>query len=292
MLLYGAARVGIGIHDLFFNAVAGFYLASFGLSNAVIGFLANERSFIGSFLQPVTGALSDRARTPWGRRKPFMILLLPVAAGFLILMSRPATPLVVAVFVLGPVLLGMAVIAYEVLLPDTVVEAQRGLVNGVNRALGFLGGIAFLVLAAQVWEEFPWSVFLSVAAALTLGLLVTLLGVAEPGAPEQQEFAPLKWRPSQYLRSVMQYRDASVYIGAQFCYWLGIGGITPFITRFGHEELGIPQNETFILLLAVMVSTLVAAIPAGWLGDYLGKKLVMSWGLACFAVFVLSLIHI
>jgi len=148
MLLYGAARAGIGIHDLFYNAVAGFYLTAFGLSNAVIGFLANERSFAGSFLQPVTGAISDRVRTPWGRRKPFMLLLLPVAAGFLVFISRPATPLVALIFVLGPVLLGMAVTAYEVLLPDTMVENQRGLASGVNRALGFLGGIVFLIVAA------------------------------------------------------------------------------------------------------------------------------------------------
>jgi len=288
MLLYGAARGGIGVHDIFFNAVAGFYLSGYGLSNAVIGFLANERSFVGSFLQPVTGALSDRARTRWGRRKPFMLLLLPVAVGFLLLMAHPPTPIVVAVFVLGPLLLGMGVIAYEVLLPDTVVEEQRGLANGVNRALGFVGGIIFLILAAQAWQSQQWLVFLFVAAALTLGLAVTLFGVREPPPPVTLANMPLRWRPSQYLSSVFQYRDATIYILAYFFFWLGLGGITPFVTRFANEDLDVPQNETFILLLAAMVSTLVAAVPAGWLGDRLGKKLVMSWGLALFSVFVLA----
>ena len=82
MLLYGATRVGVGIHDTFFNAVAGFYLAGFGLSNAAIGFLANERSLIGSVLQPVTGAWSDRLRTRWGRRRPLMIASAILGAPF------------------------------------------------------------------------------------------------------------------------------------------------------------------------------------------------------------------
>jgi hypothetical protein len=47
MFRYGAARFGMGMHDVFFNAVAGFFLASYGLPNVAIGFLANERSAIG-----------------------------------------------------------------------------------------------------------------------------------------------------------------------------------------------------------------------------------------------------
>jgi len=69
MIIYGAARFGIGIHDIFFNAVAGLYLASYGLPNVAIGFLANERSFIGSVLQPLGGAgpsCSSSSPQSWG----------------------------------------------------------------------------------------------------------------------------------------------------------------------------------------------------------------------------------
>ena len=75
---------------------------------------------------------------------------------------------------------------------------------------------------------------------------------------------------------------------AYFSYWVGIGGVTPFITRFAHEELGIPQQETFILLLLVMFGTLFAVWPAGWLGDRIGKKRVSQWGLFFFAIIALA----
>ena len=285
MIIYGAARFGIGIHDIFFNAVAGLYLASYGLPNVAIGFLANERSFIGSVLQPLAGAASDRLRSPIGRRKPFMFLIIPAILGFLLLMHRPQVWLAVLIFVLAPFFLGLAVTAYEVLLPDCVLPRQRGTVNGVNRALGYVGGMGFLVLAFMFWEEAPWAIFLLVAVGLGVGFLTTMVLVQEPPAP--QEEAPVSFQPLAYIRDILSFREAAKYVASYFFFWVGIGGVTPFITRFGHQELGIPENETFLLLLAVMVSTLISAVPAGWLGDKVGKKRVSLWGLLAFGLIIL-----
>lgn len=286
-LIYGAARVGIGIHDIFFNAVAGFFLAGYGLPNSVIGFLANERSFVGSVLQPLAGAWSDRLQTRWGRRRPFMLLIVPAALGFVVLATYPPLPIVVLIFVLGPILLGIGATAYEVLLPDLVAEEQRGTVNGMNRALAFAGGIVLLVLAAQVWDDQPWLVFLLVAASLLAGLLITVVGIHEAPVASAQGAPPVRFRPRAYFAQILSYRPAAWYVLAYFVYWFGIGGITPFITRFGHQELGIPESETFILLLSLMIATLVAVGPSGWLGDKVGKKRVTQWGLGIFAVVIL-----
>ncbi len=325
MLAYSAARIGVGVHDMFFNAVAGFYLASYGLPNVAIGFLPNQRSFLGSLLQPVAGAVSDRIRTPIGRRKPFLLLIALVVPGFLLLMGRSETWFMVIIFILGPVFLSLAVVAYEVLLPDCVVPDQRGTANGVARALGFAGAIGLVLFAFLFWQTHPWAVFLLVAAALALGFLVTGLLVREPPAladslrpeatgsvgrglvPRRPHGRPpgdseLRTQnsehdsrpttqdsgPFSYVRGLLQYRAASRYVASYFLYWAGIGGVTPFITRFGHEELGIPQNETFLLMVAVLVTTFIAAAPAGWLGDRLGKKPVMSWGVLAFGLLILA----
>ncbi|HLB29470.1 MAG TPA: MFS transporter, partial [Dehalococcoidia bacterium] len=130
MLNYSAARVGIGIHDIFYNSMANLLLHdTYGLSNALSGFLSNERSFIGSVLQPVIGGMSDRTSTPWGRRRPFIALSVPITIlGFLLLMAYPPTWLVVLLFILGPLFLSLAVIPYQALLPDSVMPEQRGTV--------------------------------------------------------------------------------------------------------------------------------------------------------------------
>ncbi len=288
MLLYSVARAGVGVHDTFFNAAAGLFLASYGLPNVVIGFLANERSFVGGVLNPIAGSVSDRLRWRFGRRKPFMLCIIPVVLGFLILMNRPDTWLTVTIFLIGPIFLGVAVTAYEVLLPDNVVSAQRGLVNGVNRACAFLAGMGLLLLSSALWEDAPWGIFLAVAVGLGLGFLITFLTVQEGPTPEGEDGGSLKFRPLDYLRDLLAMREATKYVVSYLFFWMGIGGVTPFITRFGHEDLGIPENETFLLLLAVFVSTLVAVVPAGWLGDKLGKMRVSVWGLLVFGLIIIA----
>jgi Na+/melibiose symporter-like transporter len=288
MLAYGAARLGIGVHDIFFNAVAGFYLGNHGLSYMAVGFLANERSFLGSLLQPAFGAISDRIRTPIGRRRPFMLLGAPVAVlCFLLLALNPPTWAVVVIFIVGPFFLGIAVTPYLALLPDNVVPEQRGAVSGVNVLLAFVGGVGLLLAASRLWEGHPQLIFLIVAATLAVGFAITLRLVDEPPVPAAEApSGPLRLRPSEYLRDILGFREAAKYMACYFFFWVGMGGITPFITRFGHEEIGIPEGETFILLLAVMLSTLAFATPAGWAGDRFGKKPVTLVALLAFSLLI------
>lgn len=286
-LLYAAARVGIGAHDVFFNSIAGFFLAGYGLSNMAIGFLANERSLFGSLLQPFAGAWSDRLTGRWGRRKPFMLLLIPVALGFVVLATAPPLPVMLVVFVLGPVAMGIGATAYEVLMPDIVREDQRGTVNGINRALMFVAAIILLWLASAVWQESPWIVFLLVAVTLVVGMVITMVGIEEPPPPAQLE-PPMAFHLAEYFRELFRLKAAVWLVVAYFVYWFGMGGITPFITRFANSELGIPQGETLILLLPAMFGTLFAVTPAGWLGDRFGKKLITQWGILGFGLIILA----
>jgi MFS-type transporter involved in bile tolerance (Atg22 family) len=287
MLGYGAARFGIGVHDIFFNSMAGLFLAGYGLPNWAIGFLSNERSFIGSPLLPVFGAFSDRIRSPLGRRKPFMAIGgLAAVIGFLLLAQRPPVWAAVTVLLLVPIMIGLAATAYQSLLGDVVVPEQRGAANGVNVVMGMAGGVGLLLLGSRIWEDQQPLVFVIIAACLALGFAITILTIAEP-VPGPVPPSGLSWRPSSYLRGILAHHEAVKYVVCYFFFWFGIGGVTPFLTRFGHEELGVPENETFILLIAVVFATLAFAAPAGWLGDRFGKKRVMLIGLIAFGALII-----
>jgi MFS family permease len=287
MLGYGAGRFGIGVHDIFFNSMAGLFLAGYGLPNWLIGFLSNERSFIGSPLLPAFGAISDRIRSPLGRRKPFLAIGGVLAAlGFVVLAAHPPVWVVVAILLIGPILIGLAATAYQSLMGDIVTPEQRGTVSGVNVLVGMAGGVGLLFLGNRLWDDYQPLVFFLIAASLIVGVAITVLAIAEPPAmPESRD--RMVWRPSSYLRGVLEHREATKYVLSYFFFWFGIGGITPFLTRFGHQELGVPENETFILLIAVVLASLAFAAPAGWLGDRFGKKRVMLVGLVAFGVLII-----
>jgi Na+/melibiose symporter-like transporter len=60
-------------------------LEQLGLASLVIGFIMTWDNIINMFLQPWVGARSDRTRTRFGQRKPWLMWGAPIAALFFLL---------------------------------------------------------------------------------------------------------------------------------------------------------------------------------------------------------------
>ena len=71
MLSYAAASLGTGAFYAFNNAALPLFLRPLTGSDVLIGLLSSTRSVEGAVIQPLVGSLSDRLRTPLGRRRPF-----------------------------------------------------------------------------------------------------------------------------------------------------------------------------------------------------------------------------
>src|SRR5262249_36632000 len=84
MLLYSTGSVGTGAFYAFNNFVLPPILKSFGASDLLIGLLSSTRSIEGAVIQPTVGALSDRLWTPVGRRRPFLLVGIPLSAAFFV----------------------------------------------------------------------------------------------------------------------------------------------------------------------------------------------------------------
>ncbi len=52
----------------------------FGLNPAITGIVMSLDNMAGLLILPYIGALSDRTRTRWGRRMPYLIVGIPIAA--------------------------------------------------------------------------------------------------------------------------------------------------------------------------------------------------------------------
>src|SRR5579859_6063704 len=84
MLLYAAGSIGTGAFYAFNNFVLPSVLKAFGAPDLLIGLLSSTRSIEGAVIQPTVGALSDRIWTRFGRRRPFMIVGIPLSAVFFV----------------------------------------------------------------------------------------------------------------------------------------------------------------------------------------------------------------
>src|SRR2546423_5242235 len=125
-LLFSVANVGSNLVFALFNFAIPLYLKSYGLPAALIGLLANERSLVGGFIQPLVGALSDRTRTPLGRRRPFFLVGVPLtAASLLVLAQHPPTWLVLSIIPFFAFFLAVANDPYPALLAGITPAEQR-----------------------------------------------------------------------------------------------------------------------------------------------------------------------
>src|ERR1700687_2760317 len=84
MLLYAAGSIGTGAFYAFNNFVLPPILKSFGAPDLLIGLLSRTRSSEGAVFQPTVGALSDRVWTRFGRRRPFILIGVPLSAAFFV----------------------------------------------------------------------------------------------------------------------------------------------------------------------------------------------------------------
>src|SRR3954451_4417364 len=84
MLLYAAGSIGTGAFYAFNNFVLPPILKAFGAPDLLIGLLSSTRSIAGAVIQTTIGALSDRVWTRFGRRRPFLLIGIPLSALFFV----------------------------------------------------------------------------------------------------------------------------------------------------------------------------------------------------------------
>jgi maltose/moltooligosaccharide transporter len=282
---YSVANLGASVVYGMFNTAMPLYLATYRIPEWLVGLLANERSFVGAFVQPVIGRISDRTRSPLGRRRPFFLVGVPLmAASIMLLSTYPDFWVMLLLMTIGSFFLAVAMDPYIALMSDLFPERHRGRVGGLLGLTTALGIIIFAIMASFLWEDNPTLVFAITVGILVLTFAFTFFTVKEPPAPPRDETPKKRPQPMVYFRELLTHREASKYVGTLALYWLGAGGATPFVTLFGRNALGASDSEVFILPLAFVVTSAIFAVPAGILADRIGKKQVMTAGLLIYGL--------
>jgi GPH family glycoside/pentoside/hexuronide:cation symporter len=92
-LFYGAGGAVYAVKEAAYTMfVLLFYTQVMGLNGSLTGLIIALSLVFDAITDPLVGTLSDRLRSPWGRRHPFMVLsILPLGLGFVGLFAPPQT---------------------------------------------------------------------------------------------------------------------------------------------------------------------------------------------------------
>ncbi|WP_456277518.1 SLC45 family MFS transporter [Bacillus sp. AK128] len=287
--LLGFGFFSISLGWSLYNGFVPFFLNDYLASTAVIGFLMTLDNYIALFLQPYVGTKSDQTKTRYGRRMPYLLVGIPMAALFFSLIPFH-TSLVTLIIFMVCMNLSMAIFRSPTiaLMPDITPEAKRTKANGIINFMGGCGGILAFSVGAYLFyidESLP---FLAVSLMFLVALWVIFKHIKEDrDAINYAMTLPPKVNYKSELNAPTLYLLAAI-----FFWFISIQGMEALFTLYGVNQLGLSRSSSAFSLAFFSLSFVLCAIPSGWLGAKYGKKKTILIGILGLIIVFLLLIRV
>lgn len=273
-------------------------LVSPGDKNTALSLMETGGLIIAMLVQPAAGAVSDRFRSRFGKRRPLIAVGSVGAVGALLLIAvSPVFLFLVAVYCLLQFFMNIAQGAYQGLLPDTVPPQQRGRASGWLGVATLLGNVVGVVVVAPLSPRFSVVV---VAAVVLATAAYTIVGVPEQSSVGQrvQPRGAARARPSPlahlrgYLSEFGRYPDFLWVVFSRFLIFTSLAGIQRFAAYFIDDSfrgrysvfgigLGSAQTATSVVLATLILVGIATTYPAVRLSDRIGRRAVIVVAACC-----------
>ncbi|KAA9017108.1 SLC45 family MFS transporter [Niallia endozanthoxylica] len=283
----------------FYNAYMPLILGGFIESRAIRGAIMGLDNLLAVLLIPIIGAWSDQVKTRIGKRLPFIIIGMPIAALFFILIPYGAAVsfwlliTIDIIFLLAMTLFRAPVIA---LMPDHTPTDKRSSANGV---INFMGGIGSIIALFGLSLLYDWDrTYPFLAAGLLLLLTFILLFTTVDRNPPYGSSTAADLEETKVSHSFItdfrqltkpEFKGPLLILLAIFVYFIGYAGVEALFTVYAVEYLNMKESAAGVTLGFFSLAFLLFAIPAGILGNKWGKLPLMRAGLMLQPIFFISI---
>lgn len=266
-ILYGIADLGIALLTSSIQFFLLFYYTDIAGINPG---LAGTALLVGKFTwdainDPVFGYLSDRTRSRWGRRKPYMLLgAIPFGLSIWLLFSLPPGLVGLKAFlaVLGSFLLAdttqtLVSVPYYALSAELTYDYDERTslisIRMIFTVLGYILGAAATTAVAGMFMNMGWSktaaysgmgAIFGVVAIITM--LVTVLGVKETPRPD---LMPAKMALKQQLRHVFNNKPFVQFMIMSTIISISFTLLTALLPYFLTYQLLMADQISFVMLV-------------------------------------------
>jgi MFS family permease len=247
--------------------------------------------------QPMMGAVSDRSRSRFGRRRPF---ILAGTIGDVLFLTGLALSgsywLLVIFYFLLQTASNTAQGPYQGMMPDVVPEDQRGTASGYYGIANLFGTLFGTVVAGLILTHAgrPAAVG-SIVALLVVTMLVTVLFVPDRTAPALKSFRSPREVVWATFTTPLQYPNFLWLMTSRLLILMGIVGIQSFTlfyfsdTFFQGDNHATTAATTAVVGLVVLMAIAVTW-PAARVSDRIGRRPLILIGGAVAGLGVLVLI--
>lgn len=281
-----------------------FHLKAFS-ANAIM----SVDNILAIFMLPLFGALSDKTRSPLGKRTPYILFGTIIAAALLILLgvftaSANETGFLIVLFLL---LFTMSTyrtpaVAY---MPDVTPKPLRSKGNAIINLVGYIGGIFATVLmmfllksttnekGEKVYEagQSFLPLFIIIACFMILCVLILVFSIKENAllkkiAPEMSDEKDDEEDQKQASEKMPKdvFRSLVLILVSVFLWFMAYNSVTTAFSRYCEKILDSDLSTSSGYLLTATIAAIIAFVPLGYLSDKLGRKKTVLLGIAAMTI--------
>jgi MFS family permease len=234
-------------------------------------------SVFSTTITPISGALSDRTRTRFGRRTPWIVVGSLVGGTSLMISSQMQTLWTIIFFwVLAGASLNSMQAALTTIIADRFPEKERGTVSGFVGAGMTSGGTVGIVLAGYTASTLTLAYALFAVPIAVACLSFVLLNPE----PRVERAAPEPWRAGAFFKSFWvsprEHPDFAWAFFGRFAIYMGYQGIVTYLLYIlqGYIGLGLHDANHMIAKLSAItfVALVIAGLGSGLLSDAIGRR--------------------
>lgn len=258
----------------------------------LIGTIMALDNVVALFLLPLFGHLSDKTKTRFGKRMPYIVIGMILAAIVFPSIAYAYVKQSLVGLIIAMCLILCIMHMYRTpavsLMPDLTPKPLRSKANGIINLVGYLGPIIAGIIAMFVkYDEHPIVPFVIASGCLIVSVIILILTIHENKLlDEVKEDLALGEELSQTLDKVeddkpMSKRDKKnliILLISTFLWYMAFNALESFLSLYCEEILGesrLSGNVTIILT----ISSVLTFIPAGILANKLGRKTSILIGL-------------
>jgi len=251
-----------------------FYFAIVGLNiNLItIGFII--WSLWNAVNDPLLGALSDRTKTRWGRRTPYIVGSVIPLCVVIVLLYTPPTGIAIISFVYFLIIMmlfdtffTMYDLNYCALFPEQFQDLdQRAKASAIKQLFTIMGLMVVFIVPTIIIPDLTNKKYIAnymyAAMVMIIFIIVGAVIMIKFGIKERAEFSQdYKTAPPilTSLKFSLKNKNFRIFIIMNLCYWYVVGMLPIIAPLYGRFVLGIGEGDAYLLGLLLGLAFISAA---------------------------------
>jgi maltose/moltooligosaccharide transporter len=273
-----------------YNAFVPVFLNKYISSALMIGFIMTFDNIAAITLQPFFGAMSDRTKTKFGRRMPYLMVGIPLSAVFFTLIPFEFSLVSLIVVAMGfNIMMSVYRAPTVALMPDLTPSVHRSKANGIINLMGGLGAVLALFVGPKLYEMNRVYPFAAAAVIMIIALFILIKTIKEPekAAVEEKERTGI----IKAFFEVISAKDKSalLILISIFLWFVAYQGVEALFTLYGLNHLGLKESTSTFLLSFFSLTFLAFAIPSGFIATKIGRRKTIMIGLTGMLVIFMAM---